>query len=201
MSGAIAARVVDDLQEVRQHERLAVPKRVHGRPSGRSKSRRPRGGLQDAARALFGQPGSHLTTVPKSARKEWKLRTSTRHQLIPRTRGIAGLSTLLEGSRSTTENRGVPGSSGSRCQRAWRCAARRPPLPRALRRTMRAARHPLAQAGGSIANEPIAGREHSPSRPLAACSSPIPPWGQSWDQTRPCWTGLGLTRSPCVASD
>jgi hypothetical protein len=27
------------------------------------------------------------------------------------------------------------------------------------------------------------------------------PWGHSWDQTRPCGTGLGLTRSPCVASD
>jgi hypothetical protein len=49
--------------------------------------------------------------VPECARKEWKLRTSPRHQLTPRTRGIAGLSTGLEGFRSATENRGVPGSS------------------------------------------------------------------------------------------
>ncbi len=48
--------------------------------------------------------------MPECARKEWKLRTSPRHQLTPRTRGIAGLSTGLEGFRSATENRGVPGS-------------------------------------------------------------------------------------------
>jgi hypothetical protein len=36
---------------------------------------------------------------------------------------------------------------------------------------------PAGSGGRSIANEPIAGREHSPSRPLAACSSPIPPVG------------------------
>jgi hypothetical protein len=52
----------------------------------------------------------------------------------------------------TTEDRGLPGSSGSRCQRAWRCAARRPPLPQALPGTIRAARHP-AGSGGRIPSQ------------------------------------------------
>ena len=49
--------------------------------------------------------------MPASTRKECKLRTSNGRLLTTLTRGIAGLSALLERFRSTTENRGVPGSS------------------------------------------------------------------------------------------
>jgi hypothetical protein len=54
-------------------------------------------------------------SVPKSATNERNLRIPGRSGSAARTRPIAGISPQFEGFRSTTENRGVPGSSpGSR---------------------------------------------------------------------------------------
>jgi hypothetical protein len=50
-------------------------------------------------------------SVPKSATNERNLRIPGRSGSAARTRPIAGISPQFEGFRSTTENRGVPGSS------------------------------------------------------------------------------------------
>ena len=50
-------------------------------------------------------------SVPKSARNQRNLRTSSLRGWPARTCRIAGIPALLERFRSTTENRGVPGSS------------------------------------------------------------------------------------------